>query len=694
MRYRWFGLVLLAACATDFSTPNGVDGGDADASTSDGGNQAVDGGVNALDGAACDGASLTSDSNNCGTCGHTCSVGQFCSAATCVPGCAGAIIYVSNGGNDANDGCTLQTAKKTISAAIGYAASLRALGHSIHVCHGTYAEGPLTLNYPVDILGGYDCTSGARTSVAGGVFDPNLATSITFGSSVVTNAPVTLDIELPSTTPGAAPVNIDGVAIEGASKTACKGSACATQGGAAIHAGGGAPVKISNVAVNSNASGGDTTTGPAATSNVGSAGIWVTDFTPVEIATSNVSGGSGSNGNARADSAGSVGIYVNATGAITVHDSVINGGSGTSSTSASAATGAVGVLAVSSSLVSITNNTITGGTGTAVLGASGVYPNIGVFFWKAAGAATLTNNTVSAGTGTCSGTSGNCATAAVFVSQSTGVKITRNRIYGGDTIGPGIDSAYGVYITASPNADVSNNMINPGGEAGVHTSVDVELVASANPVIAYNTMQLGAFSTVSYGLSISSGPPVTGIVFENNLLFSGSLTNAEHGVYVPDCNDIFASFVNNAFVAVASTGAAPLVDSTGVCSDAGPKAFDSVSSFVGRLEAQDGGTELGNDFAITQTCFPDDTEAGACSQSCPVTLAACVTQTLAVPGTLKTQPLVAAGGAGFLLKPSADCRIKQGGLDLSAQYPTDLYGATRPAAPSLGADQIADAGCP
>ncbi|MDI6827511.1 MAG: hypothetical protein QME62_03395 [Armatimonadota bacterium] len=71
--------------------------------------------------------------------------------------CLSAVIYVKPDGNDANDGLSWNTAKKTIGAGLDTALS----GDEVWVAKGTYVE-RITLKVGVGLYGGFEGTETSR----------------------------------------------------------------------------------------------------------------------------------------------------------------------------------------------------------------------------------------------------------------------------------------------------------------------------------------------------------------------------------------------------------------------------------------------------------------------------------------------------------------------------------------------------
>ena len=92
-----------------------------------------------------------------------------CADGSCVSldGCAGKILYVRPNGDDANNGCDSALPKKTIGSAISTLRILSRVDFEVRVCKGEYRENGLTLDFPVKLFGGYECSTGIREASYG-----------------------------------------------------------------------------------------------------------------------------------------------------------------------------------------------------------------------------------------------------------------------------------------------------------------------------------------------------------------------------------------------------------------------------------------------------------------------------------------------------------------------------------------------
>src|SRR5688572_21162933 len=136
------------------------------------------------------------------------------------------VIYVSNAGDDTNDGCSSSSPLRTIGTALSLVLARKLGGSEIRVCRGTYPERRLTAGQiSVSIRGGYNCLTWTRAEGFGelGFEDPNLTRIENAGYDERYS---TLVIS------GASDVVIEGVTVAGATSGARSGVALFVTGGA------------------------------------------------------------------------------------------------------------------------------------------------------------------------------------------------------------------------------------------------------------------------------------------------------------------------------------------------------------------------------------------------------------------------------------------------------------------------------
>ncbi len=399
------------------------------------------------------GADLTSDVRNCGACGNACAENHYCKAGACEAGCPDRVLYVAPTGDDLNTGCFQNAPRKTIGATIALARNLGMIGHEVHVCQGTYTEAGLSLDYPLSLRGGYDCTSWTRASTFGmaGGFDQGRETILAHDGG----AGATLSIRGSGVD---AQVLVDGFTIRGGD---------GNQGGGAVLVSTGAAPRLSDDQI---AGGAAVATGDL----MASYGIYVQAAAAPEIAKSRIAGGSGS----AHGSFGSVGIAIASdAGQPFIHDNQVDGGTGTTTVGVAA----VGVLFSGQGALTgaraVQNNVIHGGSG-HVMEAAGT-GSIGVLVNQAA-PIELLGNVIEGGSSSCVGP---CPVRAVSVSGTSGVHIAGNRIYGGDASTPSA-TAWGVLLDGSNDAIIENDMVHGGGaNAVLNAAYAVEVSGSTGAIV-------------------------------------------------------------------------------------------------------------------------------------------------------------------------------------------------------------------
>lgn len=612
----------------------------------------------------CGGADLTSDANNCGTCGHTCGTGNFCSASACVQGCTGGLLYVSPTGNDTNDGCATTAALKTISHAVSIAkAQGNALVQEVHVCKGIYQEPQITVDFKSSLRGSYDCTTWKRTATFGfPTFDGTNATEIdsnlTSGTSITTVAVGGSALD--------ATVIVDGFSIKGSSSGSTS---------IALALNGGAP-SIQNDQI----TGG---TFSEAANAQASIGAQISGDASPEITTSTIDGGGGATTSPSTSAIGSVGISIGAdSGNPNIHGATINGGSG----SAPIGSGSIGI-AVNGGTFAIANaireNTISGGTGK--IGTSGV-ASTGVLS-VGSGSVELDDNEISGGSGNCAKASGDCSSFGIVAGVGSLI-VRANKIYGGDATGSTNGGSAGITVSGLKSFIAENNMIHGGNQAsaGAHGSARaVEVNQMTAPSLRNNTLYSGNAGTgTSSALVIDT--QTSAITLDNNLLMTpgGTATALSYGITLACSADLITSVQNNVFLApenvmiYGGNGGG-----TGSCIGTTRQTLTTVTDVQTFLASTaTGATVSGNTRLAT-----------VCSEAAPT----CVVNTACTDPAACNAAIITGwtpASTGEVVLQTADawkinpvCTVSKGGLDISSSLTTDLYGNKRTAPLSVGADE-------
>jgi hypothetical protein len=616
----------------------------------------------------CGGADLTNDANNCGTCGHACGTGNFCSASACVQGCTGGLLYVSPTGNDTNDGCATNAPLKTIARAASVAkAQGNALVQEVHVCKGIYQEPQITVDFKSSLRGSYDCTTWKRTATFGyPTFDGTNATEIdsnqTTGASITTVAVGGSAVD--------ASVVVDGFSIRGSSSASTS---------IALALNGGTP-SIQNNQI----TGGTFSEATAAQASIG---VQISGDASPEITSSTIDGGGGATTSTSTSAIGSVGISIGVdSGSPNIHGVTINGGSG----SAPIGSGSIGI-AVSGGTFSTANAirscTINGGTGK--IGTSGV-ASTGVLS-VASGSVEVDDDAISGGAGSCAMASGNCSNFGVIAGVGS-LTLRADKIYGGDATGGTNGGSAGITVSGLKSFVAENDMIHGGNASAsvAHGSARaIELNQTASPSIRNNTLYSGNGGTGSASVLIVD-PQVSAIVLDNNVLAMPNGSGAV-GITLSCSANLISSVQNNVFLApptVMFYGGNGV--GTGKCTRTTTQTFTTVADAQTFLEGTaTGAVATGNvRLATASGCSPELTPTCVTNASC-TSAAACVAAIVAGWTAADTGEALLEG-AGWKINPV--CAVSQGGLDISSSLTTDLYGNKRTAPLSVGADEN-DATC-
>jgi hypothetical protein len=617
-------------------------------------------------GAPCGGADLTSDANNCGTCGHACGVGNFCASSACVQGCTGGLLYVSPTGNDTNTGCTSDKPLQTISHGVSLAkAQGSALVQEVHVCKGVYKEPQITVDFKSSLRGGYSCTDWKRTATFGyPTFDGTNASEIdsnaTTGTSIITLAVGGSAVD--------ATVIIDGFLVRGSSAPATT---------IALELSAGAPtIKDDQIL------GGAPTESAAPNASIG---IQIGSGGSPEITSCSIDGGGGVTTSTSSSANGSAGIVIAAdSGSPNIHGATIGGGSGSAQTGdgSIAITVGGGTFATANA---IRENMIAGGTGKIAV--SGV-ASVGVVS-VASGSVELDGNEILGGAGSCAKASGNCSNFGIVA--GVGSLILRgNKIYGGDATGSTNGGSAGVTVSGLKSFIAENNMIHGGNKtsAAAHGSARaIELNATTGPSIRNNTLYSGNAASGSSSVLVID-PQVSAIVLDNNILATpASGVDTALGITLSCSANLISSVQNNAFLdpAVVMSYSGNGVG-TGTCTGKTTQSFTTLASAQTFLAGTATAPTVSANVRLASACSGD----AECVVNASCTSAAACVGAIITGWTAVDTGEALLEGAGW--KTNAICPVAQGGLDLSSSLTTDFYGAKRTVPFSIGADEQ-DATC-
>ena len=551
-------------------------------------------------------------------------------------GCDETIVYVAPAGDNASVGCSPDAPKQTLQAAIADVAKRRTEGAIIRICEGTYA-GPVRLDYPVSLAGGYDCATWERPRGWG------FPTFTEKGRTRVQAAdPAKPALEIAGITI-TADVTIEGLSIEGGAA-----GAAGTVGLSVLD-------RASCVVSNNRILGGAGT--PA--TGVGSTGVLVSSGGSPDLGFDRIEGGTGAS-----DAWGSVGLQVASdAGSPHIHDGDIHGGSGV----ASAAGSGIGSTALQLALGSdslltgghgaaLEGNSIEGGTGTAA-GVGSIGVNV-----SGVGPIDLSNNAIVGGSG---------QPGPVFAvnSSTTGkLRVTKNRIFAGNPAPTASGYALAVAVTSVP--EIVNNMIH-GGVGGA-TATGLLLVWLDQPTVVHNTIFSGfsASAAPSSGVAIIVHYETRWASIEDNVLLGPPGGTTYLSLLLADCigRGSIGSLRNNVLghglafngydpacpFPPALTAAAMESEIVTMCTAATP----------GLCAARGGALASGN-------------LDGGCDGPCG--------STLFDPWTEADGGATELAAGGWKLRVSGPCAVSQGGLDVGVTE--DLYGTARTLPVSMGAHE-------
>lgn len=588
---------------------------------------------------------LDADHDNCGACGTVCGGMEHCLAGRCAPGCPDHVVYVSSGGNDDASGCTTTTPKRTIGAAIALLKTLSAEKHEVHVCRGQYDE-TVRLDHRASILGAYECSTWRRSAGYGAPSFDSVNETVVRGTA--SSPPLEIS-------------KVDGVIVDGLTLRGGDNAAAPSVGALVKD---GARATLSNV--KAFGAGGTPANSP------GSVGVMVDGNAFAEVTRSVVEGGTGPL--ASAGGYGSAGIFLaSKAGGVHVADSRVNGGSG----KVSGGTGSVGILALGASLAStIERSSVDGGLGHTTVGSA----TYGIGFFSGAGAAdvSILDSVVDGGAGGCAST---CNVTGVSVNAAGNVRVTGNRIYGGEgkpDLAEKI-SFFGLRLTDFANADVQNNSIFTGNAGGRLSggAEAVSLTRGGAALVANNTLALGSSPTTPGSLVVATSKTAT---VANNLLLNAFTTTPGAAVELDACTGQTYAIQNNAWVGF-QQGAELLAVKrvvTMTCTRASDTTVDALETSA---RAAFGAANVGGNRRLSDACTAD-------SQCTPS--ATCTTGPKCIPLVLTAWEPSTAGdlfGAGWRLGSATPCTITKGGLPLPGLLATDAFGNARTDPRSMGAHE-------
>ena len=552
------------------------------------------------------------------------------------------VLYVSPAGSDAADGCGPASALQTLTNAIAVAKTRGLAAGEIHACQGVYVE-TLRLDYPVSIIGSFDCSTWKRSAAVG---PPSWDLSTVIQAK---DGPTTFSVV------GAIDrsTRIDGVRINGP-----------TMGelGTALSIDGASPTIIRSHIV-----GGSTT---SATNEAASVGIHVRVGGSPEIRDCSVNGGAGAS---TSTGVGSIGIRAFGGGDLLVAGCAIDGGRGSTVASAFSS---LGIFVKGGKPAVVQDCDITGGTGTAPSsGAAGVF---------AQGDATVNiiHNTITGGAATA--TNPGAFTAGVFY-NGTGL-VDRNRISGGMAPGDPPSESRAVQVqSSSKDLVITNNALHGGiartGQAAKAQAAGV-FMAGAGTTLRYNTIfagQVGTMAGMASGVVVAPG--ATDVSIGENLIFGHE---GSTGLVYFECSGTTVRAARaNAFFSLQVVGRHFTPSSAG-----GPCDTFADLTTVGQVEStlltSYPTASVGDDLDLRSSCVLDPT--CRVTPQCTTAGAPCIGSVLASwddPSFGNTTLL----GDGFALAPSVTCAVAKPSTVDTFGVTLDLAGLPRTDPKSLGANE-------
>lgn len=365
---------------------------------------------------------------------------------------AGAIVFVSSSGDDANDGASPAVPKKTIASGLAQAKA-NGRGGAVHVCAGTYLEKNLVLDAAISLQGGYDCvafsrpvqvtTNDATTVIENGDYPAHPFTLVVTGAAVTES------------------VVVDGFTIRGAAGGATVGGALLVGDRAApriVHgvfeAGGtGGAATAESVGVRLDGAGkvlfaeNVVQPGDASKTPNGAIGLELKSLAEALVGDHAIRGN-------RIRAAGG-GLSISGSTGVEVVENDIDAGT----RSCAKACELFGVRAINGSAITIARNRIYGGD----IGATGSIDTLRGVFVEGTGAPVIAQNAIVTGNDLARPLR---AIAGILVNGGANGKIDFNTVA---TVSNHTESAQGIGVYAHPEARVRNNLVigNAGGSFDV-----------------------------------------------------------------------------------------------------------------------------------------------------------------------------------------------------------------------------------
>jgi hypothetical protein len=543
-----------------------------------------------------------------------------------------ALVYVSvTTGDDANDGRSPSTPKKSVTEALKVAKSVGGLVE-VRVCEGSYGEPSLRIDFDVVLSGGYDCAA----------FAPSMRNTVLENTDGPGGPRATVDL-IGSSVTGATVV--EGFVIRGAA--AGEGDSIA------VRVSNGAAPKLRENVIEGGAGSG--------TQDAGSIGVLV-DNAAAEIDHNTIDGGVGvGNGT----NAGSIGIYAIDSEVFAHDNNPIEGGAGSN---VGENHFSVGVFCKSATLT-FEANTIDGGTGVGT-GDPSTPSTVGIV----ADSCELdsTRDTIGGGS---SPTQPGGAYGVFAGKQGARVHIRQGRIHvvQGDGM-HSIAAAHAIGVLTGNELELTNNMImsvvNAG--TGIVTGITgVIVLGIPQPVIRHNTIFVDCAQGGCDAHAVRIHLASAGAIIEDNLLFGRGQDagHAVNGVYADDEGSV-ASLKGNAVFGLAGAYMNAMNGWTYFGS------AEMQASFVSGT-ASDNKELMDDCSAAPSSCVlePGCYNPPGCADRI---FAGWSADDLGQSGLILD---------GWKLRDDPPCALAESGHDDTSSVPVDHYDETRTSAPSVGAHE-------
>lgn len=545
-----------------------------------------------------------------------------------------AVVHVSSdGGDDANDGCSSAAPKKTIAAALNVA------GAEVHVCRGTYRETNLQMARPVSLRGGYDCQSWRRDDG--------------FGRKGGFESPNVTQIETPDLASPFASLTIAGekigreVIVDGLRVVGRDGA----EGSTALSVIEGAKPTLADLQIVGGAA-------KVSTLVIGSVGLAVLTRAAPEVKDSDVRGGSGQG------KIGSIGVRVTDAN-IDMHDSVVDGGSGVG-----LAIGALGVLFDGSKAGkgTFTNDVVSWGQPTSEgsqMGAAGMY--------AATGTVDVVQSAFRGGTARCH--SGPCTVYGIIAAAGVKLRATQNLVAAGDIIGVSGSGIRGITLLGTSDALIASNVIHVKSN---YTTIGVE-ADGADATILGNTIVAVSAISGAYGVVVggaNGGDKGRGALVEGNVF--GTTTTSSAGLRVLACDGAKVQSVKrNAFVN--TTFSLEHLNGPGCATVTRQGSPRDMEGFLGDEVAKE-------NVQVAPAC----TSPGCIGGLACIDNDACLTRLFPAFDVATSGLANVFVPKGYAVAPKAPCAFAQGGGPASTTVTTDVYGTLRSTPVSIGAAEQDD----